>query len=206
MHKLMLGITVIAIIAIGVWYVISSQKDDTVTETNTTPTAAESATAPAEDTRVGQGSFASLLARGGRVRCTYTGTTEDGTNVGTMYTDGQRVRIESSHTSADGTLDTTMITDGSTTYTWGTTESGTMAIKMTNQDSTADAVASPESPGSTGVDMDAAVSYDCAPWSVDASLFVPPSDIEFTDMDAMLQGAFEGIPEGMTLPVGYPTP
>jgi len=53
-------------------------------------------------------------------------------------------------------------------------------------------------------DLQDEVSYECERWTVDASLFVPPPDVEFTDMTAMMEAMMQDMPEGMTMPTGMP--
>ena len=52
--------------------------------------------------------------------------------------------------------------------------------------------------------MDDQVSYDCKPWRVDELKFVLPSDVEFTDMNAMFEEMMQGMPEGFEMPEGFP--
>ena len=76
-----------------------------------------------------------------------------------------------------------MIIDGKDSYTWlDGMETGFMMSLSTTKPANVNAQ-------SQGVDPDKKVDYACQPWIADASLFVVPSDVKFTDYSAMMQGS-----------------
>jgi hypothetical protein len=194
----------------GVWYITTT---DTPTEEASTSTDAERATETAPDTvepetLSGFGSLKNILGLGDTIRCEFRSTFEGQTSEGVFYTDGERFRVDSTVTSPEsGTITSNMINDGIYTYTWGQSPQGAMAIKMATPEesdpmdwATEDWEANEES----YVDFEQEVEYDCDRWNVDTSVFVPPSDVEFVDMEAMMQEAMQGMPEGFELPAGFP--
>jgi hypothetical protein len=151
-----------------------------------------------------RGSLADMFALGNNVRCEYSSTVEGEVSEGTFYTDGERFRVESTYTGTEETVTSNMINDGAFVYTWGNTPNGAMAIKMPVEEtevSNDEQVFMPtNSDARSYVNMEEEVEYDCDRWNVDASLFVPPSDVEFTDMEAMMQNMQQGLPEGFQMP------
>lgn len=146
------------------------------------------------------GSIKDLIGLDVSQKCTMT---ENGKVVGVIYVDGERVRMDGSDGQAGMS---SMINDGEWIYMWDTaTKSG---MKMKNED-TEEMVA--ESEGEVEVDVDeemtpegigeAVYDYSCGKWKVDESVFVPPTDVEFQDMDAMLK-QMEVQMEGMVPPIG----
>lgn len=133
----------------------------------------------------GSGSFAELIERGDDVQCEFTYNDEaSGANVsGTMYvTDGgDRFRGDFTMEQNGQTFESHIIRDDTTAYTWGQTPYGTMGT--TFQINEPEDISEAE-----GLSSDQEVEYSCSGWSVNQQLFVPPSDVEFTDMTEQLDG------------------
>lgn len=161
----------------------SDEQEATGTETGNE----EQALNPLNDTtnsvRSGSGSIRSLLALGGNIRCSFTYDSEQGRVEGTTYImgEGERLRGDFTMDFQGETYETSVINADGMGYTWGQTPFGVVATKfaVSNDDDT-------ESGDDAGLDFDEEVSYECHPWSVDRSKFVPPSDIEFTDLTATI--------------------
>lgn len=204
----------VALVAVvgGYWLIASSGAD----EATAVPVATEqeSAAAPeAGDTEslAGFGSFASLLSLGRNITCDYTYQDEDGnTGSGTGYFAGERMRVDSVMTTVeDGAVyNSHVINDTETMYTWTETAEGTFAVMMpvTEVEETGSVTyeGADENLGEFSAEQE--VTYDCNAWSVDASVFVPPADVEFTDMGAMMENMMNSLPEGFELPEGMTMP
>lgn len=77
-----------------------------------------------------------------------------------------------------GQMLSSMIIDGTTMYMWSEIEGETYGAKMAL--SSLDATANTNEP----VSLDADVTYDCVVWeNVDTTVFLPPSDTLFQDLD-----------------------
>ncbi len=156
------------------------------------------------DSLSGLGTFADFFGGGRSVFCTFEAAYEGGSSEGSFWYSDERMRVEAT-TRADGEVYTSnMINDGERTYVWGGTAAGTQAMVFDNE--TTETSAEDFAPYDIGqadarVSMDQQMSYDCDPWIARDTQFIPPSDIEFVDMEAMMQGLFEGelrgLPEGM---------
>lgn len=202
MTKILIGVVVVALIGAGAWFVLNQPSDETpgveserVTQENS------DADMMAEMENAGFGSLASLFGRGENIRCDFTSTFEGEEASGTFYTNGENFRVDSEYSTADGVMTSSMINDGEYMYTWGQSPEGAMAVKMPILEAQGEGSVDYESDDNeASFDIDQQVDYDCARWSVDASVFVPPSDVTFMDMEAMMQGMMEGMPAGMGMP------
>lgn len=157
----------------------------------------------------GMGSLMSLMGLGQNTLCTFSYVDESTgqTSSGEFYYDGgsNKFRVDST-TEADGTMFVThMINDSESSYMWSEGSGETFAIRMSADVNTDSSVQEYDTDGpNEPLSMDQEVDYDCNSWRVDNSVFVPPADVEFMDMAGMMQEALEGMPEGFTLPEGFP--
>ncbi len=209
MQKIILIIIGIAVVGGGAWYFTQDSPSQEIGN-NTTE---ERGTVEKLDEEVdkklsGLGSFANIMGFGDNIRCEFKSTFEGQTSEGTMYTDGERFRLESTMEGPGiGVMTSNMINDGSYSYTWGSSLNGSMAIKVANPE---DEVGIDNDFGhiddseESYFDFDQQMEYDCDRWGVDDSVFIPPSGIEFMDMEAMMQEAMQGLPEGFEMPEGMP--
>lgn len=133
----------------------------------------------------GSASFAELIERGDDMQCdfSYSDETSGGNVSGTMYVtdEGKRFRGDFTMNQNGQTFESHIIRDNATAYTWGETPYGTMGT--TFQINEPDDISEAE-----GLSSDQEVEYSCSGWSVDQQFFVPPSDVEFTDMTQQLDG------------------
>lgn len=134
-------------------------------------------------------SFMELVGMGQDMSCTFSTDALDSkypTN-GTVYTSGGKTRVDTTSVVDNKELTYSMIDDGEHTYTWGSNGEGAFAMKMKHMDMT-DQSANPNAT-ETDFDYSQQVEYDCTKGAVDAASFVPPADIEFMDMEAMMESS-----------------
>jgi hypothetical protein len=146
----------------------------------------------------GTGSFAELMSRGIDMSCTFSSDFNGAVTTGTMYFGDGAYRMSSESTVSGMQIVSNIIYTNEKTYTWTETPQGAQAFVMdsvapvpaqntqvdpdmldTQMDTTVQNV--------QGTQMDMHMTYDCSPWAVDTSYFVPPSDIEFVDMQSLMQ-------------------
>ena len=192
-------LVIIAVLIVGAvgWYVVSS--GETTEETNVSAPSEEGNVTGA---RTGEGSLLALLAAGEALECTFTFMAEAGeSGEGVGYFAGEQMRVDSTYVIDGQTYLSYYIYSDERMYTWGEMPEGDFAITMpTDYDERMGGESTEWSEAAdTPVDIDDEVMYDCQPWSVDASVFVPPTSVQFMDMDAMMQGMMQGVPdmEGM---------
>jgi hypothetical protein len=204
LKKIVVLCVAVVVIAGALWLFFASKGAPQAPAENAGDTAGNEATdadalATENDTGLsGVGSMFDLLALGRSISCTYSYSDENGSGSGTGYFDGDRMRIDSDHTEDGKTFETHVINDGTNLYSWTTSSEGSFAFVTRVEEYEETPGGSGASSGDSGVDtLNEAVEYDCDSWRVDANVFVPPSNIEFVDMSAMMQWMMQGIPEGM---------
>lgn len=133
-----------------------------------------------------KGTIANLLGSGKNVMCQMDYSNESDSTEGTAYVSGEKMRGDFTIETADGTTMTShMIRDDQYSYIWTDDNSKGTKIKV---EVTADIEekAKPQTQ-QTGVDVDKEVDLDCSNWTVDNSMFIPPTSIEFTDFSQTLK-------------------
>ncbi len=183
--KILIGGFIALVIAIGVFFLLTGKAnapEDGLKEATDSSTAATT-----EQTQIGSGSLRTLFGSGKNLSCSvsYKPVDADSTDAynGTIYVSGNKMRMEFT-TTADGlSMKSNIIQDGTNGYMWGSSPQGTMAIKFTVDPAQADVQKQQQ------FNLDQNVDYDCKNWSVDSSMFVPPSDIQFMDMSEMMNQA-----------------
>jgi len=199
---------VLLLVAAGGYYFINNNQSDTSAVVENENSQLENI----EDFETGQkgkGSLMGLMGLGQNTMCifSYSDANTGQTNSGEFYFDGSNeiFRVDSL-TQEQGVVHVMhMINDSESLYMWSEAEGDSFAIKMPAEaqiDVNSQDLESPES--NKPLSMDQEVEYDCDSWRVDSNLFVPPSSIEFTNMAEMMNGMMGGVPEGFTLPEGFP--
>jgi len=147
----------------------------------------------------GTDSIASLLERGESLECEFQYLPETGGAVaGTMYIDRGKMRGDFEMEQAGEVYSSHMIQTNETMYTWTESPQGTFAMRfdVSEEDASAD---TPEPTASRQpVSLEEEVNYECRPWRVDPTFFVPPEDIDFQSMEEMMGEALQG--GGMPVP------
>lgn len=125
-------------------------------------------------------SLVDLLALGKDYRCTFTYDDGEVKTDGTVYIASGKIRNDFTTSSSTGPKETHIIRNGDDNYIWGGDMESGIKMTMKIEDVAANAQANQY------VDLNAKHDYDCQAWSVDQSLFTPPSDIKFTDYSSFL--------------------
>lgn len=174
----------VCVIAGGAFYFFSSKNGDTSdVNKQTGEKVTEGAFAPAMDNNLnGTGSFKNLIGMGKSVQCSisYKPATAEGAYDGSIYVSGGKMRGTFSMTMNGSAMETNMIMDGTTGYTWSKSPMGETAVKFAIDSNTE------KTSGDKQFDVNQDVSYRCQNWAPDASVFVPPTDLKFMDMSAMM--------------------
>lgn len=176
--KAIIGIVVaVIVIGAGVWYFSSMQLSAPATGSENTATttaaAATSTTQPSSTGTSGSGTIGDLLAMGS-VQCQVTVDEANGQqSSGTVQVAGGKMHGDFSMTENGKTMHAYMINDGTYIYSWS--DAAPEGVKMAASASTNTGSKQP----SRGVNNSTKASYSCAPWTADASAFVPPTTVKF---------------------------
>ncbi len=183
--------TVVGLIAatlVGVWYFSGIDTDMAGVEQQMTAENDVTAEVSNPDQIRGKNSLASLMKLGRSMECTFSFSSEGMKGEGTSYFDNGKSRVDSLYTGIEGGPQASyMISDTTSNmmYTWFTADGTTSGMKMNIPAETSTDGMTSNQPETPQVDTNTAVNYDCKPWNVDSSVFVPPADVEFTDMGEM---------------------
>lgn len=142
------------------------------------------------------GNLLGLLSIGQDYTCTYSRVDTNGaTQDGTVYVAASGDKMKGEFTinvNGEEPKQSFVIRDGEYTYVWSDyfeggyktkIESDTNSLFSTDEEATSNM--------SAGVSEDNTYNFDCEPWTVDDSMFVPPSKIEFTDINAQMEELME---------------
>ncbi len=194
MTKIIIAIVIglIAATLVGVWYFngVDTSLEGTAQSETTVPTDSLAPVNSADQIK-GKNSISSLLGLGKSIDCAFVFSSEGMRGEGTGFFDKGMARIDSlySGTSTES-MASYMIIDSNAKimYSWFTQDGTTQGIKMSTENSAAQTPASVPSgskPDTEQITPDSDVQYDCKPWQVDASVFVPPKNVTFMDMTDM---------------------
>lgn len=184
--SLLIGI-IIAVVAIASVIFFVTRDDGTPATSGTNAARPVANTAAAELQSVSE-----LLASGKSVKCTFALDDPNGDQSWTMYADGKKVRGDFSvaQTGVNAApWDGHMLQDQEYVYTWGQSGGQAFATKMkiaAAANASANVNVNASAPAEA-FDVDQKFEMDCDSWSADASKFVPPSDVTFTDLSAQLE-------------------
>lgn len=176
------AIVVVIAAAIGGYYVMQNRSNSQTTGADTSTMREVS-----EGNNV---SLKELMNLGTNQQCTFNYSGEHGSTEGTSYITNGKVRTDFSGTNPEGATYTGgMIMDTEYIYSW--TSEMEQGIKMPVTDSMEEeaqqAQENPDEYRNQYIDPDAEVDYNCTAWSVDNSMFVPPSDVTFLDISQQME-------------------
>lgn len=140
---------------------------------------------------VGEGSLDSLANRGENLECSILYKKDDisgQTLEGSYFTSLKRMRGD--FIMPEGGVSSVIVQDGFM-YTWSVIDGQKYGMKV-NLDELKKSKASTTPDTREPVPLESNVKYDCKPWnSVDGSIFVPPTDIVFTEFSDVMNGGME---------------
>lgn len=174
------GIIVLVLIALGIWYISSSNTGISPT-TDTTATTSDSTTGNTSGGTTGNpNTFRSIFTQEGNNQCTYEQVEASSRSTNVIYIADGKMRGEFRTMTGNDTASSLMIYDGGFLYSW---EEGKTTGKKTSLKSIADlpeAIPADISSGAIfGKSLDN-VSWDCHSWAKDAKVFVIPTYVKFS--------------------------
>ncbi len=207
--KVILGLVVAALVAVGGVFLFAPEK----TQDSTSVSSEQEVAIDAESRLTGTGMLTDLFGSGGSLICNYSSVDDTMQNEGTMYYDADKERYQMRNvmTDASGVYQSGMVNDGTTIYTWSESAEGTFAYSFPVANMQANApedmpATPPMMEEETQMDesaLSASVEYDCVPWTVDESIFVPPANLEFVSPEDMFLKALESMGQE-PMPMGMP--
>lgn len=172
------GVVIVVIVAIALFTILKKSP-----QSSQIPIVSQEATTSAQATK---GSIKSLLTAGKSVSCTINYSTDVSVSKGKIYVSGNKVYGEFKVLGADGEeIQSYMIQDGENGYSWSGASLAGTKFKI-------DPAASPTVQSDQSVDINRDSDMDCSSWSVDNSKFVPPTNVQFTDVSEVLKQTTQG--------------
>jgi hypothetical protein len=159
--KIIALVVVALIFGNGVYWYLNNQ-----TSVSSTPQAEESDSVQTSD-------LAALFKKGGGYECTISMKTDQASSNGTVYVSGSDVRGDFTSLTGVQTVTSSMIQTGGYVYTWSNMIPQGFKFKSTVD-------ANPIATLGAG-QMPEGGSYTCKKWTVDASVFVPPKNVPFSE-------------------------
>ncbi len=169
MNTKFLGVIVGVILLIGAGGLFLSQKSQPA-KTNVTPTPTKSTTKSITT------SLLELITQGKNQRCTFNTKSNDTSTTGTMYFSSGNVRGDFKTVTKGKETEFSMIRNGDINYIWGSSLPMGIKMKLSLDE------LSKNSQTTQYVNPSQKIDYNCMPWNADKSLFIPPSNVEFTEI------------------------
>jgi len=131
-----------------------------------------------------QVSMRDLVARGQSLECTFDMDVEYSKSNGTVYIADGKVRgnfdiVVSVSQAGTQKFQAYMIADAETSYVWSSLIKQGFKLPISKNETSAN----PQN----GVDYNQKLNYSCKPWNANASFFVPPADVVFSDGPTAIQ-------------------
>ncbi len=180
-----IGIIAAVVILIGAVGVFLYSQNNKKSEPNTTTTTNET------DKNISMASdLTSILKSGKTQQCTFSYTDESGNSTSgkTYMTSGQmRTDVTSSVNAKSSTI--YVIRDGDDNYIWGSDFPNNTGMRLTMS---IDEYASNEN-SKKYFDPNMKADYECGGWTVDSTMFTPPSSVKFQDLSAMMKDVIQSV-------------
>jgi len=191
-YALGLGVTALLIITLAVVWLFSDsklQKAQDQMEESAKQLAVQTDNDSTQVEMNGFGTINDLLGRDESLECQITTITNSIADEGTFFVADQKIRADFITDTPDlqDTTVSSMIVRDATLYVWTEINGESYGVKASLQ-----TVAETDVPTQEPVGLDERVKYSCQKWEqVDQSVFIPPSDILFSDVSEVLQGEME---------------
>ncbi len=154
-----------------------------------------------------RGSLKSLLAKGKDLSCAFT--SNQGKTKGMVFISGKKMVGDFTTTESDNKqVESHMIQDDQYSYFWSSAAVQGTKIKISTIEQVTPSPTASSQTQNQGVDINQDVDYQCSDWTVDNSKFVPPSNVTFMDVSALMQqsGQQQSAPFSMLRPPPRSTP
>lgn len=140
-----------------------------------------------------KGSFKDLLGKAGAQKCTVSQSSDISKSTGVFYVSGGKGRGDFENTIISGpgagtVSKTSMIMEGDTIYAWDASTKQGMKLSMTEMQNTTPSAGTAQAPANTATEQfNQSYDYTCEDWRIDASLFVAPRDVVFSDISELMK-------------------
>lgn len=174
--------------------------DDSGVDTagQTTPTQ-ETQNQVADNSNRFTGKLADLLQRQQNLTCTFSYADPEGNQSnGVIYisNDGDRLRGDFQLTNSEGTMESHMIQKNGFSYVWSSAFDQGYKTKIDADQNYQDDLPEDQS---DSFDFNQEYEYSCQPWTIDATKFQEPADVDFIDLSAEFDQMIQSSQEVQTI-------
>lgn len=164
-------------------------------EEETTPVVETNEPAPITTTAT----FADMLKNGKSLECNFSTTNDGETTIGTMWIDGSSQRMKGSFVRGNQTFN--VIVANNTNYMWGSELENGISMNLEPGEAFADVANDEENTtvADVGLTDTMPIDFTCKKWFIDENNFIPPADVQFTDMSAMMKQMQNIVPNGNSI-------
>jgi hypothetical protein len=186
MNKAIVGVVVVAVVAVGAYFAFMNKPKDGTNEGETQNQQSNTQQQNSESTQQSQnGSLRDLLAQGSR-KCSYSfqgdGSVNEPDGTGTIYTANGNAYMDLTAMVNGMSVNSKVLIKDGVYYGW--TEGQGMGLKMLMSD----ADKFNDSSMRQTLDINQKYDYDCENWNPDSAKFVVPANIQFTDLASLNAG------------------
>jgi hypothetical protein len=180
---------------VALYMIFSTTPDNAIISNGTDASTQEQVNEPITSPTSGTDSLSALLELGQNLECSIVYTPRvagEAATEGTYFTSRGRMRGDFIIDSMDTQIVSSMILDAGTMYSWSEIEGKKYGMKMTISELETSRAYDSVPEANAAVPLDEFVKYSCKPWvAIDGSIFVPPSDIIFTEYRDMINMGME---------------
>lgn len=186
----LIGIIAAVVILVGAVGVFLYSQNKNESESNTTVT-----TEQASDSTSMESNLASIFKSGQTQQCNFSSDEGNGnTTSGIIYMSGNQMRTDITSNIDNKSSSIYVIRDGDENYIWGSEFPNNTGMKMTL--SVEEYETNEES--KKYFDPSKKIDYSCSGWTIDPSVFTPPTTIKFQNLSSLIQGMMQGASKAPT--------
>lgn len=135
-----------------------------------------------------KGNIQDLFEKGTNMTCTFKYVEDENTSEGTIYVSGKKMRGNFSLRQADGAaFASNVIRDETYGYTWMEGQAQGTKIKIETSEEILEESSENNKKNELFALDNKDIDYDCKPWSVDNSMFTPPTNVKFQDISSQVK-------------------
>lgn len=180
-----IAVVVAVVIVLGAGGAFLYSKNKPASQPNST-----TATQSANEESSMSSDLTSILKSGKTQQCSFSYDEQNGNSTsGVTYLSSDKMRTDINSTTNGKSSTIYVIRNGDDNYIWGSEFPNNTGMKMTMS---IDEYAS-NTDSKKYFDPTKKIDYSCSGWTIDSSVFTPPSNVKFQDFSAMIEGVMKAV-------------
>ncbi|MFZ1721509.1 MAG: hypothetical protein WAU07_03315 [Microgenomates group bacterium] len=184
---IVLAVTTLLLLGAGAYYFMEQQSANSIEQPAQIVASPSSETVAADNTS--PENLAALFASTDIITCTYTdASSPTQQSSGEVFISGENMRGTFTFTDDSGTTTSHVIRSGNTGYLWNSDTNEGFMMEIQDPEELFETFSqNTESTEEPNYETDSDIAISCKPWNEDASLFVPPSSVNFVSVTQQLE-------------------